>query len=71
MNYKMTIEKYLEESWQRVHLPNLCRVQNKMKNLILEKHEVNKRYKKYKLPREKKKERKITKKTGRHFEVNW
>ena len=58
----MTIEKYLEESWQRVHLPNLCRVQNKMKNLILEKHEVNKRYNKIQITHKKEKERKITKK---------
>lgn len=27
-NYKMTIEKYLEDPGQRADLPNLCRAQN-------------------------------------------
>ena len=27
-NYKITIEKYLEDTGQRADLPNLCRAQN-------------------------------------------
>ena len=28
----MTTEKYLEDSWQRMHLPNLCRAEKLRKD---------------------------------------